>query len=532
MTGKNSTDRGNAGMNEKKFNIGTAIGFGWNTAIKNFPIFLAMLAIFWLVSLFFQAVTGPFLRNPPMFMIITLISWTVSGILTMGMIKICLKFVDGQKVSFGDLAELYSSYPLALNYLGAFLLFSLVFIMGLAMLIVPAIILGLRLQFFGYFIADKKMGPAEALNASWNTTRGNSWDLLLLWFVFLGIAIAGALALLAGLLVAIPVMMVAVAFVYRKISGGLIGSGAKKPETKQTAVKMKVTPEKRSFEWGKATGMGQKARENPWVIIVGALAVLLFLFFLVVLLEAFNISLFSAKTAPDANTLLQRGVSSYDVKDYKAAKDYWAKAAKMDPSGEAGKEAYNRLVKLVLELESAAAISAPIAGGQTQAAMEWTPAQQQPAAPVSQPAVTAGKTPFTQEEVNKANELEKHWGSCLDEAGRLIRDKRFEEARLYINQSLEDAKGIVATLKGHGWTNEEVVSMDRISGMIALSLGYTDLITLMRAQGAISKEEIALLVSNCMNNLREAEKRFVDIPPIQNLCRQLIQQLEMVQNSS
>jgi hypothetical protein len=76
----------------------------------------------------------------------------------------------------------------------------------------------LRLQFFAYFVVDKNKNPIEAIKASWEATAGSELNLLVLWFASLGIVILGVLALFVGLLAAIPVVLLAVTFVYRRLS--------------------------------------------------------------------------------------------------------------------------------------------------------------------------------------------------------------------------------------------------------------------------------------------------------------------------
>ena len=88
---------------------------------------------------------------------------------------------------------------------------------GLLLCIIPGIILSVRFQFFGWAIVDRELGPFEAMQESWELTRGSFWNLVLLWLVLAGINILGALALGVGLLITSPMSMVAVGFVYRRL---------------------------------------------------------------------------------------------------------------------------------------------------------------------------------------------------------------------------------------------------------------------------------------------------------------------------
>ncbi len=52
---------------------------------------------------------------------------------------------------------------------------------GLMLLIVPGIYLGLKYQFYGYAIADKGIGPIDALKESDRMTEGAKQNLLIFW---------------------------------------------------------------------------------------------------------------------------------------------------------------------------------------------------------------------------------------------------------------------------------------------------------------------------------------------------------------
>jgi uncharacterized membrane protein len=83
---------------------------------------------------------------------------------------------------------------------------------------VPGIIWAIKCPMFGYLIIDRDMPPVAALKKSVEITKGAKWDIFLLGLLFLGIIILGVLACVVGLFAAIPTVMVAHAFVYRKLA--------------------------------------------------------------------------------------------------------------------------------------------------------------------------------------------------------------------------------------------------------------------------------------------------------------------------
>jgi len=76
------------------------------------------------------------------------------------------------------MGDLFSSYPLVINYIIASILYGLMVIVGLIFLIVPGIYLAIKHQFYTYLIVDKGMGPIEAIKESGRITKGALWNLL------------------------------------------------------------------------------------------------------------------------------------------------------------------------------------------------------------------------------------------------------------------------------------------------------------------------------------------------------------------
>jgi uncharacterized membrane protein len=86
---------------------------------------------------------------------------------------------------------------------------------GLPLILAASIILGLGLSFAPYLVVDRGMRPVGSLKESWRITDGNKWRLFLLGLALLGVNILGVLALLVGVLVSIPITLLAVVHAYR-----------------------------------------------------------------------------------------------------------------------------------------------------------------------------------------------------------------------------------------------------------------------------------------------------------------------------
>ncbi|MCD6147811.1 DUF975 family protein [bacterium] len=199
----------------QKFSKSEAVRFGWNTTRSNLGFFIGLLIVVGMIY-FVPDFIAEFLKRdaPVLSFIIDIISWILGIVVQMGLIKIALRFCDNQRAK---LADLFSCPSLFFKYLFGLILYQLIVLGGTILLIIPGIIWAIKFQFFDYFIIDKGLGPIEALKESSAITRGAKWDLFLFDLLLGFINFLGAICLLIGLFVTVPIAMVAMAFVYRKL---------------------------------------------------------------------------------------------------------------------------------------------------------------------------------------------------------------------------------------------------------------------------------------------------------------------------
>ena len=203
-------------MATNSFTVTEALSYGWNTFRSNWQFLLIVFVI--LVSI---GMLPGYLQTwakenmPSISFVISIVSWVVQMVTGIGVIVICLKFVDGKKPV---IADIYQHYPLLLNYFLGSLLYGLVVIAGLILLIVPGIIWGIKYQYTTYLIVDKGMSPLDAYKKSGKITQGHKMKLFYLGIAFIAITLAGMLVFGIGLIVAWPIVSLAGAYVYRKLS--------------------------------------------------------------------------------------------------------------------------------------------------------------------------------------------------------------------------------------------------------------------------------------------------------------------------
>ena len=207
-------------MADVKFLKKEAIAFGWEKAVGNIGYFIGLLVILVAVSMMPQILAGAFGKVKLFALIIALAGVVLQIEVKLGMIKSMIAFADGRKPVIG---ELFSCFDKRIGTVfAASLLYGLMVFLGTLLLIVPGIILGIKFMFFSYFIVDKNAGIIESFEKSAALTSGSKTNIFLLALLLWLVNAAGALCLGAGLVVTIPLSMVAVAYVYRKLEGGSV----------------------------------------------------------------------------------------------------------------------------------------------------------------------------------------------------------------------------------------------------------------------------------------------------------------------
>ena len=203
----------------QKFSKKEALKFGWE---KGWGIFLPALLI---VSLIFLGLnlliekTGENLRDLNifiLFIILNLLYFIFSVIISISFIRVSLKICDNEKPKLKDVFCV-CDIKLFFKYLFCSILYSLIVLLGTIFFIVPGIILGIKFGFANYLIVDKNLGPIQALKKSSLITKGSKWDLFLFYLLTFLINFLGLLCFIVGIFVSIPVTWIATAFVYRKL---------------------------------------------------------------------------------------------------------------------------------------------------------------------------------------------------------------------------------------------------------------------------------------------------------------------------
>jgi uncharacterized membrane protein len=198
------------------FSIGDAVGYGWRAYWKNVGPLLLITIVVIGVSLVISAI-GNIADNWAIQLVFSFISYIVSLLLSLGLIRAALAVTRGQKPEVSMLFETDGFGP----YIVASILFGIGLVIGLILCIIPGIIFGIVYWFYGYVIAENpdQVGPTDALKRSADITRGHRWELFGLGIVLILINIVGVLACLVGVLFTYGISAIALAYAYRSLSG-------------------------------------------------------------------------------------------------------------------------------------------------------------------------------------------------------------------------------------------------------------------------------------------------------------------------
>ena len=165
--------------------------------------------------------------------------------LNLGLLRICLNMIVKHEVNF---VLLFSSFHMLIPYAlatilylfalmlaaspGLLLLLTFVsvdfdnldnamgkmpVILSIILMIVPAIYLSVRLQFYDYFLIDEECGIVESIKKSAEISRGYVLELFIIGAVLSLIILISIIPMGIGLIFSIPLSMVATSYIYLKL---------------------------------------------------------------------------------------------------------------------------------------------------------------------------------------------------------------------------------------------------------------------------------------------------------------------------
>jgi len=204
------------------FDYGEPVKFAWDKVKSNFGLFLGVQILGLVVSLIILSAIALSLIGsyeegiPPLFFVFNLVFLVFIAALQAGLIQVSLLVADSEEASTGDAIPGFSIF---FKFLVAFILYCVIVVAGTLLFLIPGIIWSVQFMFFGYFIVDKELGPIKALRRSSQITKGIRADLFVFTLIIYILNLIGEMALLVGLFVTMPMTLIALARIYRKLLG-------------------------------------------------------------------------------------------------------------------------------------------------------------------------------------------------------------------------------------------------------------------------------------------------------------------------
>lgn len=190
------------------------VNTAWDLFKRNASHLIVALFIYAVISSsasFFKMLFDP---NTVMYFLASVVETVLNLIMGLGMARILLNAADSSEIQLSTLFN-YRSASLILHYVIGSILMGIAIIVGLIFLIIPGLYIAARLQFFTYCLIEQDSPDfMKALTSSWAMSEGFVWDLVSIAIVSFFIILAGLIAFVVGLFVAIPLVgvMSAVAF--------------------------------------------------------------------------------------------------------------------------------------------------------------------------------------------------------------------------------------------------------------------------------------------------------------------------------
>ncbi|MFN8017802.1 MAG: hypothetical protein U0P45_06735 [Acidimicrobiales bacterium] len=198
--------------------VGDALGYGWKkfqehvgTIIVAVIIYVVAVGVFSFIGNIVQSQINSIFGS----LIFTIIQLVVSSALSIIIIRFSLAIVDGKPLNNETLFSTDNLVP----FIIASVLFSIAVTIGLILCVIPGIVIAFLGWYFGFFLVDKGLEPVEAIKASIDFTKDNVGTLLVWAIVAFIVTAIGYALCCVGALVAVPVVYLGTAFLYRRLQG-------------------------------------------------------------------------------------------------------------------------------------------------------------------------------------------------------------------------------------------------------------------------------------------------------------------------
>lgn len=201
-----------------KFSISEVCSTSWQRTKAQIWVLSGLIIGMSIISFTLGVFAMPIQQSVMGAIVINLISCIISCIFALGYMKNIFQALDGEEPQFSAYGQQARKI---ITYLVANILMAIIVTLGLCLFIIPGIYLALRLQFYAALIVEDDAGIIESLQRSWEITRGQEMSLFILMLAMIGICILGLILLGIGIFVAMPLIYMMYAYVFRKLNAPL-----------------------------------------------------------------------------------------------------------------------------------------------------------------------------------------------------------------------------------------------------------------------------------------------------------------------
>ncbi|WP_278626093.1 hypothetical protein [Parabacteroides gordonii] len=201
-----------------KFSISEVCSTSWQRTKAQIWVLSGLIIGMSIISFTLGVFAMPIQQSVVGAVVINLISCVISCIFALGYMKNIFQALDGEEPQFSAYGQQSRKI---ITYLVANILMAIIVTLGLCLFIIPGIYLALRLQFYAALIVEDDAGIIESLQRSWEITRGQEMSLFMLMLAMIGICILGLILLGIGIFVAMPLIYMMYAYVFRKLNAPL-----------------------------------------------------------------------------------------------------------------------------------------------------------------------------------------------------------------------------------------------------------------------------------------------------------------------
>jgi len=220
--------------------IGESISYGWKKFTQHGGLFIGA-GIIWLIAFgiivgILAAIFGGFgsllgtdsnggMRLGFSFglVVFSIVAGLLGYLIQAVFIRAALTVTEGRPLSFGDFFKFTDSGPIVLT---ALLLTAISVVVNLIPIFggLLSIAVNFVLLFTLWFVIDKHLAPVDAVKASYQLIVANLSTTILFYLLSLVILFVGAIICGIGLIVAVPVVLLATAFLFRRLLGDPIAA--------------------------------------------------------------------------------------------------------------------------------------------------------------------------------------------------------------------------------------------------------------------------------------------------------------------